>query len=386
MIEQHRTETIVRERYAAGAMAAEDKLCCPVDYNAEYLKVIPREVIERDYGCGDPSRHLREGEVVLDLGSGTGKICFIAAQIVGPSGKVIGVDMTEEMLEVARRNAPIVAQHLGYANVEFCKGRIQDLALDLELLDRRLREHPIANAASFLAADELAEELRFKRPLVVSGSIDVVISNCVLNLVEPKSKRQLFEEIFSVLKKGGRAVISDIVSDEEVPEEMQNDPEFWSGCISGAFTEDGFLAAFEKAGFYGIQILKRDVNPWRTVQGIEFRSVTIEAFKGKQGECFERNQAVIYRGPFKEVVDDDNHRMERGKRYAVCDKTYNLYRKAPYQEFFEFVDPVVDVPLTEGKPFDCSRTSLRHPKETKGQDYDVTTEANNKCCDGGSCC
>jgi arsenite methyltransferase len=318
-----------------------------VDYNSGYLKVIPQEVIERDYGCGDPSRYLREGETVVDLGSGTGKICFIAAQIVGPKGKVVGVDMTDEMLEVARRNAPIVAERIGYANVEFRKGRIQDLALDLELLDRELKQNPITDAASFLAADELAEELRAKHPLVPSDSVDVVVSNCVLNLVEPKSKRQLFAEIFRVLKKGGRAVISDIVSDEQVPEEMQNDPELWSGCISGALTEEEFLAAFERAGLYGIEILNRDAEPWRTVQGIEFRSVTIQAFKGKQGECLERNQAVIYRGPFKEVLDDDNHRMERGKRYAVCDKTYNLYKRAPYREFFEFVDPIFDVPLAE---------------------------------------
>jgi arsenite methyltransferase len=379
-------ETAVRERYAAGAKTAESKLCCPVDYDNEWLKVIPQEVIERDYGCGDPSRYLREGETVLDLGSGTGKICFIAAQIVGSKGMVIGVDMTDAMLEVARRNAPIVAERIGYKNVEFRKGRIQDLALDLEKLDAELQARPITNAASFLQADELAQELRVKHPLVRSDFVDVVVSNCVLNLVEGKSKRQLFAEIFRVLKKGGRAVISDIVSDEEVPEELQNDPELWSGCISGALTEEGFLTAFENAGFYGIQVLKRDAQPWRTVQGIEFRSVTIEAFKGKQGECFERNQAVIYRGPFKEVLDDDNHRMERGKRYAVCDKTYNLYRKAPYRDFFEFVDPIVDVPLDRAKPFDCSRTSLRNPKETKGQDYDVTTEANSKCCDGGSCC
>jgi arsenite methyltransferase len=386
MHEHRRTETIVRERYASGAKAIEAKLCCPVEYQSDYLKVIPREVIERDYGCGDPSRYLREGETVLDLGSGTGKICFIATQIVGPNGRVIGVDMTNEMLEVARRNAPIVASRIGYSNIEFRKGRIQDLALDLERLDAELKRSPIMDAASFLAADELAEELRVKHPLVASDSIDVVVSNCVLNLVEPKSKGQLFEEIFRVLRKGGRVVISDIVSDEEVPEELQSDPELWSGCISGALTEERFLNAFEKAGFYGIQILKRDVDPWRTVQGIEFRSITIEAFKGKQGECFERNQAVIYRGPFKEVLDDDNHRMERGRRYAVCDKTYNLYRKAPYQEFFEFIDPIVDLPLAEAKPFDCSRTTLRHSKETKGQDYDVTTEATNKCCDGGSCC
>ena len=378
-------ESAVRERYAAGAKSTEARLCCPVDYDSDYLKIIPPEVIEKDYGCGDPSRYLREGEVVVDLGSGTGKICFIAAQVVGEKGKVIGVDMTDEMLAVARRNAPIVAERIGYANVEFRKGRIQDLALDLELLDRELQSNPITDAASFLAADELAEELRCKQPLIAGDSIDVVVSNCVLNLVESKSKRNLFDEIFRVLKKGGRAVISDIVSDEIVPGEMQADPELWSGCISGALTEDGFVRAFEEAGFYGIRLLKRDAQPWRTVRGIEFRSVTVEAFKGKQGECFERNQAVIYRGPFKEVLDDDNHRMERGKRYAVCDKTYNLYRKAPYQDSFEFVDPIVDLPLCEAKPFDCSRISLRHPKETKGQDYNVTSAPNNQCCDGGSC-
>jgi arsenite methyltransferase len=377
-------ESEVRKRYAAGAQATEPKLCCPVDYNADYLKVIPKEVIERDYGCGDPSKYLREGETVLDLGSGTGKICFIAAQVVGASGKVIGVDMTDEMLEVARRNAPIVAERIGYGNVEFRKGRIQDLALSIDLLDAELKRRPISDAASFLAADELAQELRVKHPLIANDSVDVVVSNCVLNLVESGAKRQLFEEIFRVLKIGGRAVISDIVSDEEVPGHLQNDPELWSGCISGALTEEGFLSAFTGAGFYGVQILKRDEQPWQTVEGIEFRSVTIEAFKGKQGPCVERNQAVIYRGPFKEVLDDDNHRMERGRRYAVCDKTYNIYRKAPYAGSFEFVEPLSPIPVEEAQPFDCSRTSLRHPKETKGQDYNVTTDAS-QCCDGGTC-
>ena len=378
-------ETAVRERYAAGAQAAEAKLCCPVDYNPEYLKVIPQEVIERDYGCGDPSKYLRAGETVLDLGSGTGKICFIAAQVVGATGKVIGVDMTDEMLDVARTNAPVVAERIGYSNVEFRKGRIQDLALDLDKLDQELKARPITDAASFLRADEIAQEIRVKHPLVASESVDVVVSNCVLNLVEGKAKGQLFEEIFRVLRIGGRAVISDIVSDEEVPEHLQSDPELWSGCISGALTEEGFLQAFSDAGFYGIQILKRDAEPWQTVEGIEFRSVTIEAFKGKQGPCVERNQAVIYRGPFKEVLDDDNHRMERGGRYAVCDKTYNLYRKPPYREFFEFIEPLTPVPLEEAKPFDCSRTAKRHPKETKGQNYNATTEAST-CCDSGSCC
>src|SRR5436190_4855829 len=190
MIEPTRKEAIVRQRYAAGAIERSEKLCCPVNYESAYLNVIPQEVIERDYGCGDPSRYLREGEIVLDLGSGIGKICITTAQIVGPKGKVIGIDMTDEMLEVARRNAPVVAERIGYSNVEFRKGRIQDLALDLELLDRELKRNPITDAASFLAADEVGEELRVKQPLVANDSIDVVVSNCVLNLVEPKSKRR----------------------------------------------------------------------------------------------------------------------------------------------------------------------------------------------------
>ncbi len=381
-----KTENSVRDRYANAAKAQEAALCCPVDYNPEFLKAIPSEVIERDYGCGDPSKYVYPGETVLDLGSGTGKICFIASQVVGPEGKVIGVDMTDDMLEVARRNAPVVSERIGYANVEFRKGRIQDLALDLEVLDAELKKRPITDAASFLAADELAEELRLKRPLIASDSIDVVVSNCVLNLVEPGAKPQLFRELFRVLKLGGRAVISDIVADEEVPESLQNDPELWSGCISGALTEEAFLRAFEDAGFYGIEILKFDIEPWRTVEGFEFRSMTIQAFKGKQGACFERNQAVIYRGPFKEVLDDDGHTMQRGLRYAVCDKTYNLYKKSPYAGSFDFLDPLSEVPISKAIPFDCSRTVLRHPKETKGHDYNATKQAESQCCDGGDCC
>ena len=180
-------------------------------------------------------------------------------------------------------------------------------------------------------------------------------------------------------------MISDIVCDEEVPMALQNDPELWSGCISGALTEDGFLRAFEEAGFYGVEFLKFEQTPWRTVEGIEFRSVTVQAFKGKQGPCFERNQAVVYKGPFKEVLDDDGHRMQRGVRYAVCDKTFNLYKKAPYSVFFEFIEPLTNIPLEQAKPFDCSRIGLRYPKETKGQDYKVSIETST-CCDGGSYC
>ncbi len=273
-------ETAVRNRYSAASQKKIEALCCAVDYDREYLKVIPQEVIERDYGCGDPSKHVRPGETVLDLGSGTGKICFIAAQVVGAKGRVIGIDMNDDMLALARKYAPVVGERIGFQNVEFRKGRIQDLALDLEKLDARLKLNPIRDANSFLVAEALADELRATEPLVASASVDVVVSNCVLNLVEPRAKRQLFTEIFRVLKPTGRAVISDIVSDQEVPAELQNDPELWSGCISGALLEGEFVNAFTREGFTTVRVLKRDSAPWRTVAGIEFRALTIEAHKG----------------------------------------------------------------------------------------------------------
>jgi ubiquinone/menaquinone biosynthesis C-methylase UbiE len=372
-------ESAVRERYAAAAQASEPALCCPIDYDRRLLEIIPAEVIEKDYGCGDPSRHVHPGETVLDLGSGTGKICFIAAQVVGPAGRVIGVDMTDAMLEVARRNAPIVASRLGFANVEFRRGRIQDLALDLDALDAELRAHPIRDAAGFLHAEELAARLRATAPLIAAGSIDVVVSNCVLNLVEPSSKRRLFTEIFRVLKIGGRAVISDIVSDADVPDAMQHDPELWSGCISGALREDAFARAFEEAGFHGIRILKRDAQPWRTVQGIEFRSVTIEAFRGDTATAGAPDFALIYRGPFREILDDCGRRFRRGEITAVDAATFARLSRAPYAENFELLQPAENSGNGRAKFVPFNAPPLPGKKS-------ASANTGSDCCRPGQCC
>jgi arsenite methyltransferase len=383
-------EEAVRDRYSQGAVTVERDLCCPTSYDPKLLQLIPQEVLERDYGCGDPTRYIQMGQTVLDLGSGAGKVCFLASQVVGPGGHVIGVDMNDEMLDVARRNAPEVASRIGYGNVDFRKGKIQDLALDLEKLEAWLIKNPVRTAADIGRLESAMECLRETEPLIPESSVDVVVSNCVLNLVKPDDKQKLFSELYRVLRRGGRAVISDIVSDEDVPERLKADPDLWSGCISGAFREDLFLEAFAQAGFYGVSLLDRQQEPWRTVEGIEFRSITVAAYKGKEGPCRDQKHAVVYRGPFKKVEDDDGHVLHRGIRTAVCEKTYNIYSKDPYGPHFELVPPRVLIPLEEAPPFPCGRGTLkRDPKETKGADYRVTTEAG-PCCTGdeseGGCC
>lgn len=378
-------EKAVRERYESGAQAAEAALCCPVEYDTKYFEVIPQEIIERDYGCGDPSRYVQPGETVLDLGSGTGKICYIISQMVGPEGKVIGVDMNEEMLALARKYQQEVGDRIGYHNVEFRRGKIENLHLDLDKANIYLKKNPIQSASDLMAYEEFEQDQRNRHPLIPDGSVDLVVSNCVLNLVKDEDKKQLFEEIYRVLKKGGRVAISDIVSDEDVPEHLKNDPELWSGCISGALREDEFLQAFADIGFYGIRIEKRDETPWQTVEGIEFRSLTITAYKGKEGPCLERNQAVIYKGPWKAVIDDDGHTLYRSERMAVCDKTFSIYKSAPYADEVIAIEPVEEMPLKEAVQFACNKNARRHPRESKGLEYNVTELADGPAC-GPDCC
>jgi SAM-dependent methyltransferase len=236
-------ERAVRERYGAAALEPEAALCCPVAYDPRHIEAIPEEVLERDYGCGDPSRYVREGDRVLDLGSGGGKICFIASQIVGPRGSVIGIDVNDEMLALARRWAPEVARRVGFANVEFRRGRIQDLCLDLDRLDAWLAVHPVKTSEDLGALEAETARLHREHPLVPDASVDLV------------------------------------VSDAPVPAELQADPELWSGCISGAFEERRLLRELEDAGLSAVSVAQRAGEPFAVVEGIGFRSVTVTAHK-----------------------------------------------------------------------------------------------------------
>lgn len=401
----------VRQRYSKAAKHREDALCCPVDYDARYLKAIPQEVIDRDYGCGDPSRHLHEGETVLDLGCGGGKICFIASQVVGPHGRVIGVDMNDDMLELARRSAPQVARSIGYDNVEFRKGKIQDLAVDRAQIGQYLHDHPVRDEASLQALETLISEMRREHPMIADGSVDAVVSNCVLNLVDTDDKELLFDELFRVLRPGGRAVISDIVSDMAVPHHLQADPELWSGCLAGAFELEAFFEAFEQAGLIDVRLDDLQSRPWRIVEGISFRSATVIAYRptdvaegtGETSQCDDEERAGqspptqtpdrIYRGPFRYTVDDQGVMFTRGQ--LCCDAAAVAAARPSLADQFLSMD---GSPATDNRSADSSdhpaaeaidspeqTASLQpnHPGQSTGRSLPT---AGGGCCGDQGCC
>ncbi len=369
-------ETGVLQRYSEGAEAVQADLCCPVNYDRELLALLPQEIIDKDYGCGDPSRYVQKGDVVLDLGSGSGKICYMAAQLVGNTGKVIGVDMNDDMLNLARKYQVEMAVKIGSANVEFVKGQIQDLALDLAAMNQHLAENPIATAEDVIHLRAWQEIQRKESPLIADNSVDLVVSNCVLNLVHDSDKAQLIQEIYRVVKPGGRVAISDIVSDELVPPHLKADAHLWSGCISGALQEHAFLQAFVDAGFVAVAYDKWESQAWQVVEGIEFRSVTITAIKPLSEPCLDKGHAVIYRGPFSKVYDDEGHVFYRGQRMAVCERSCKLLTGGAYADHFIGIAPV-----QEQTPQNWRHASgaLRPAAETKGAAHKADC-ASSGCC------
>ncbi|MEE8403007.1 MAG: methyltransferase domain-containing protein, partial [Candidatus Hydrothermarchaeaceae archaeon] len=291
----------VRDFYGEAAENPSEDLCCASGYSRGDTSHIPKEVLEVAYGCGSPMgwAKLREGETMADLGHGGGIDCFIAAKAVGRKGRVYGIDMTDEMLKRANKSKPKVAKNLGYDNVEFKKGYMEDIPLP-------------------------------------DNTADVVTSNCVINL--SPDKKQVFSEIFRILKNHGRAVISDTISDDEIPDNMKANPRLWGECVSGALTEEEYLAYLERAGFYGLSILHKAF--WKEVGGYKFYSAIIRGYKlDKDAGCKYVGQKAIYKGPFKATIDEEGHFFPRNEPVEVCTDTAEKLKRPPYSDHFDVIEP-----------------------------------------------
>jgi MoaA/NifB/PqqE/SkfB family radical SAM enzyme/SAM-dependent methyltransferase len=289
----------VREFYQNAAQATKEDILNPVCYPEEFISHIPAAARLRSYGCGSPvlEAHLAPGETVLDLGCGTGVECFIAARLVGPAGKIIGVDMLPAMLGRASRGAVGVADRLGYDNLHFKLGYLEDLPLP-------------------------------------EASVDVILSNCVINL--SSHKRRTFREALRVLKPGGRLVVADVVTPTEPDPAIKNDDTLRGECIAGALTEKHLFALLEETGFGAMRVLKRF--PYRVVQGHPFFSLTFEAIKPDSSE----EVTVMYRGPLAALVTRRGDLLPVGELRRV--NTSDLPDRA--EEFLVFDDAgqVVNVP------------------------------------------
>ena len=287
----------VSDRYAKAASTGE-QMCCPTSYDMADLKsFIPEEVLKISYGCGTPAglKTVGVGETVLDIGSGGGIDCFEASRLVGPSGHVIGLDMTDAMLEIARRNASIVASNLGYptSNIEFRKGM----------------------------ADAMPVE---------DGAIDLIISNCVINLAP--DKRKVFREMYRVAKPGGRFTISDIVADQTVPQYLVQDVKKWGDCLSGALTLSAYIKGMTEAGFLGIHLVKS--SPWQVIDGIHFFSVTLTGYKLPAQAGAPNVRYATLRGPFTRVVDERGSVYLRGIPQPIGSETAEVLGLPPFSPLF----------------------------------------------------
>ncbi len=292
---------LVRQYYAEAAETPKAELCCPTKFDPDLVGHIPKEVVDRFYGCGSPVTlgGLISNETFLDLGSGAGIDCFIAAKFVGPQGRVIGIDMTQEMLKVANENRPIVAQNLGFDVVEFRRGYLEQVPVE-------------------------------------SKSVDLVTSNCVVNLSPDKPK--VFSEIWRILKDNGRMVVADIVSDRPVPAALKVNPRLWGECIVGALTDEEFLSRLEEAGFYGLSILKKTY--WKRVEGYDFYSVTVRGYKfEKTAGCQFIGQKAVYLGPLKAAIDEEGHLFPRNEVVEICTDTAAKLSKPPYAGSFVILEP-----------------------------------------------
>lgn len=292
--------------------------CCtltaPPAYILAALNEVHDEVQMKYYGCGLTIPNEVKGLRILDLGSGSGRDCYIASKLVGENGYVVGVDMTREQLDVANKYVNYHTEKFGYKkpNVEFIEGNIE-------------------------ALDSLGFE---------EGSFDLIISNCVINLAVDKQK--VLNDAFRLLKPGGELYFSDVYSDRRVPQDLQKDPVLWGECLSGALYWNDFLNFAKKAGFTDPRAVENkpitiDNKTLEEKVGlIRFFSVTYRLFKldGLESDCEDYGQAVAYKGSIEgegAAFDlDDHHHFPAGKIMTVCGNTYKMLNETRFKKHFEF--------------------------------------------------
>jgi len=312
--------------------------CCTAQAMPAHLRPlladIHPEVQDRFYGCGSPIPSELEGRTVLDLGCGSGRDCFLLSRLVGERGRVIGVDMTAEQLAVARRHVPWHTARYGYAlpNVDLRDGYIEDL----------------------------------ESAGIASNSIDVVVSNCVINLSPDKGR--VFSEILRVLKPGGELLFSDVFADRRLPIALQQDPVLLGECLGGALYDEDFRRLLLDRGCRDYRIVEStplalgNAEIERAVGMVAFTSRTVRAFKlDLEDRCEDYGQVAYYRGTIPDAPHgfalDDHHDFRTGRPHLVCGNTAAMLARTRYAKHFEIVGDT----STHHGLFSCAPTTPKPP-------------------------
>lgn len=293
--------------------------CCTMEsipnHVKDKLKNIHDDVLSTYYGCGLVMPDCLENTKILDLGCGSGRDVYLLSQFVGRNGKVIGVDMTDNQLEIAQNKLKYHMDKFGYlnSNVEFKKGNIEEL-------------------------DTLG----------IEKDLDIVVSNCVVNLC--KDKERVLKNVFDLLKTGGEFYFSDVYSSQRIPSELAQDPILWGECLSGALYWNDFLNIAKKCGFTDPRLVKSNLITVKNkeleekVGDIKFYSATYRLFKLPgilESDCEDYGQAVIYKGTIPEHRAswnlDNHHKIIAGKIFTVCGNTWNMLNCTRFKDHFEFI-------------------------------------------------
>lgn len=331
------TQSSVRNYYGEVLKTNQDlktSACCTAEsmpvYLRPMLKDIHPEVLEKFYGCGSPIPLALEGLTTLDLGSGSGRDCYMLSKLVGPQGRVIGVDMTEQQVDVAKRHIGYHTERFGYKkpNIEFRTGLIEDL----------------------------------KSVDIPDNSVDLVTSNCVLNL--SPAKPQVFAEIFRVLKPGGELYFSDVFASARIPKHLAQDPLLLGECLGGAMYTEDFRRLMLSLGCADYRIVNRSqlsLNSGEVedkIGMIDFYSMTVRAFKlPLEDRCEDYGQSAIYKGTIPQAPHafmlDDHHNFKTGKPMLVCSNTAAMLSQTRFAKHFEIQGNT----STHYGLFDCAPTT-----------------------------
>ncbi|RAP37768.1 methyltransferase type 11 [Candidatus Marinamargulisbacteria bacterium SCGC AAA071-K20] len=309
--------------------------CCTTDsipnYQKEILKNIEPEILDRFYGCGTPIPDVLDGITVLDLGSGTGRDAYLLSKLVGERGHVIGIDMTDEQLDVAKKYQDSQAKRFGFtkSNTTFTKGYIEDLA-----------------SAG-----------------IKSKSVDLVVSNCVINL--SPDKPAVFKEIFRVLKEGGEMYISDVFSDRRISDDLRKDPVLYGECLSGALYIEDFRRILNECGCLDYRITEtrrltiNNKELEEKLGDIKFYSITVRAFKlNLEDRCEDYGQTVTYKGSMENLSDqfvlDDHHTFKKGEAVKVCGNSSDMILKTRFADHFTYTgDKSIHLGAFDCNPIQC---------------------------------